>query len=840
MVICGSGSLTSSREEGIVVTNGNLTITGDAELDLTGNVRDTSIHVRYGTLTINGDADVKAKTISTNNADHQADVTVDAEISRNAKVSAEKLAIAGKLTMKGSSVVNVNGVGISGNQGIDILENAEVNVTSSSVALNAFYGPINIDSTKKVTAVTTSAAIAAGVSQATEPTNVTIKSEVEVSGSVGVAANGTNSNVVIDGGTVTANSSFIGLYTQANTAPGIVDIKNGAIVNVIGSGKAAPGIATYNQNQRPINIEKSTVSVSNCGFGLSGSAITVKDSDVTVASTTYAFLKTPTLDYSTPVTISAGKGADSAVEIPVDSITSADYQNKYVKIVPNAQLNITYKLSEDDTAPNIYKCFADTEIAIASAPTKDSYVFTGWKDDGGTTYYVGQTITPTGDMTFTAQWQAVDEWIKDPDNTENPGKLDVDVDVKVDVDVAVNVGVTANVTGMDTHVAVATSKDTLGNDIRDMLKNVVTNDASVSDTIGKANELHALLNKGASNIDADLTVSAVLQSTPNEDELKTLIGKAFTSGEQPQKWELSVTLNTVAKDASNVEIGRVESAPIKRTNAPIVFTLTTGQDLTGKDVRVLHVLDSNGSTKVANSTVKDAANGVVEVTASSFSPYIILVKDRPSSGHHSSGGSSVSSYPVSVTAPTHGKLTADKSNAAKGATVTLTVASDQGFELSRLTVTDKDGKEIVLTDKGNGKYTFTMPASKVTVSAEFAEIQTASTFADVPADAYYAKAVEWAVKNGITNGKANGLFGSNDPCTRGQIVTFLWRSQKSPAADSANPFADVSADAYYADAVLWAVKESVTAGTTSTAFSPDNSCIRAQIVTFLWRLYADK
>ena len=213
MVICGSGSLTSSREEGIVVTNGNLTITGDAELDLTGNVRDTSIHVRYGTLTINGDADVKAKTISTNNADHQADVAVDAEISGNAKVSAEKLDIAGKLTMKGSSVVNVNGVGISGNQGIDILENAEVNVTSSSVALNAFYGPINIDSTKKVTAVTTSAAIAAGVSQATEPTNVTIKSEVEVSGSVGVAANGTNSNVVIDGGTVTANSSFIGLYT---------------------------------------------------------------------------------------------------------------------------------------------------------------------------------------------------------------------------------------------------------------------------------------------------------------------------------------------------------------------------------------------------------------------------------------------------------------------------------------------------------------------------------------------------------------------------------------------------------------------------------------------------
>ena len=111
-------------------------------------------------------------------------------------------------------------------------------------------------------------------------------------------------------------------------------------------------------------------------------------------------------------------------------------------------------------------------------------------------------------MTLTAQWPAVENWSKDPSETENPGKLDVDVDVKVDVAVAVNVGVAA-------HVAVATSKDTLGNDIRDMLKNVVTNDASVSDNIGKANELHALLNKGASDIDANLTVSTVLQSTPD-------------------------------------------------------------------------------------------------------------------------------------------------------------------------------------------------------------------------------------------------------------------------------------------------------------------------------------
>ena len=369
----------------------------------------------------------------------------------------------------------------------------------------------------------------------------------------------------------------------------------------------------------------------------------------------------------------------------------------------------------------------------AAAPTKAGLVFTGWKvenSDPALVYYAGQKFNVTGNMTLTAQWPAVENWSKDPSETENPGKLDVDVDVKVDVAVAVNVGVAAN-------AAVATSKDTLGNDIRDMLKNVVTNDASVSDNIGKANELHALLNKGASDIDANLTVSAVLQSTPTEDELKTLISEAFDSSEQPQKWELSVTLNTVAKDASNLEIGRVESAPIKKTNTPIVFTLTTGQNLTGKDVRVLHVLDSNGSTEVANSTVKDAVYGVVEVTASSFSPYIILAKDKPSSGHHSSGGSSVSSYPVSVTAPTNGKLTADKSSAVKGAIVTLTVTPDQDYELSRLTVTDKDGKEIVLTDKGNGKYAFVMPSGKVSVSAAFGEVKSSSAFVDVPADACY-------------------------------------------------------------------------------------------------------
>ena len=149
---------------------------------------------------------------------------------------------------------------------------------------------------------------------------------------------------------------------------------------------------------------------------------------------------------------------------------------------------------------------------------------------------------------------------------------------------------------------------------------------------------------------------------------------------------------------------------------------------------------------------------------------------RKSSGSSSSSSGSSGSYAVSAPSTKNGDVTVSPKNASKGDRVTITVTPDKGYELDSLTVKDVSGNKLKLTDKGNGKYTFTMPGSKVTVSAEFVEEQAASIFADVPADAYYAKAVEWAVKKGITNGKANGLFGSNDPCTRGQIVTFLYRA----------------------------------------------------------------
>ena len=313
-------------------------------------------------------------------------------------------------------------------------------------------------------------------------------------------------------------------------------------------------------------------------------------------------------------------------------------------------------------------------------------------------------------------------------------------------------------------------------------------------------------------------------------------------------------------------------------------------------------------------------NGAVDMTATPFTKgegasYSLVVKatgyqdltftvttaKKPNSGSgSSSSGSSGSSYAVSAPSTKNGDVTVSPKNASKGDRVTVTVTPDKGYELDKLTVKDASGNKLKLTDKGNGKYTFTMPGSKVTVSAEFVEEQAASIFADVPADAYYAKAVEWAVKKGITNGKANGLFGSNDPCTRGQIVTFLWRTAGSPApkgtaavpadvvpgsycydavawalengvtnglADgtfgvnstctrgqsvtflyramgtaptTVNGFTDVAAGDFYAEAVAWAVENGVTSGTSASAFSPNAGCTRTQIVTFLYRAYQGK
>ena len=339
----------------------------------------------------------------------------------------------------------------------------------------------------------------------------------------------------------------------------------------------------------------------------------------------------------------------------------------------------------------------------------------------------------------------------------------------------------------------------------------------------------------------------------------------------------------------------------------------------------------NGSYADVSGAGSYAAGSVVTVRAGSRSGYTFngwtsgsnVVFDDPSAAETAftmpegsvtvtanwsrDGGSSSSGrddsdprYAVGIPDKTeNGSVSVSPKNASQGDRVPVTVKPDAGYELDSLKVLDKNGKELELTDKGDGRFTFIMPAGKVEVKAAFTEEVKISPFRDVPTDAYYYEAVKWAQKKGITGGIGDGLFGPNQPCTRAQIVTFLWRAAGSPvvnyamdltdvpgdayyaeavrwalsqgittgtadgrfspnapctraqavtflfraskaSADGAPAFSDVAADAYYAEAVKWATDNGITNGTTSSTFSPGSGCTRAQIVTFLWRLYAEK
>ena len=202
----------------------------------------------------------------------------------------------------------------------------------------------------------------------------------------------------------------------------------------------------------------------------------------------------------------------------------------------------------------------------------------------------------------------------------------------------------------------------------------------------------------------------------------------------------------------------------------------------------------------------------------------------------SSSGSSSSRYTVSAPSAANGSVSVTPSSASKGTTVTITVKPDDGYELDKLTVTDKDGNRLSLSDKGNGKYTFIMPSGKVSVDVSFATIQTAISFRDVKQGDYFYDAVQWAVEKGITEGTSANTFSPNASCTRAQMVTFLWRAAGSPAPKSTtNPFRDVRSTDYYYDAVLWAVENGITSGTGADTFAPNATVTRGQTVTFLYR-----
>ena len=282
---------------------------------------------------------------------------------------------------------------------------------------------------------------------------------------------------------------------------------------------------------------------------------------------------------------------------------------------------------------------------------------------------------------------------------------------------------------------------------------------------------------------------------------------------------IAISGGTFSSDPSVYVVGNGSANIVKRAGSEGAYTYTVlaKSGLTSG----VYLTDPSGAL-ASNYYVSSTANGVWTVSYSA--PY-------------SGGSSSDPTYSVSTPSKTeNGSVTVSPKSASKGDTVTVTVKPDSGYVLETLTVTDKNGNELTLKDKGDGKYTFTMPAGKVEVKATFMEDNSVlNFFYDVPNDAYFYEAVKWAVDKGITNGLSDTMFGPYESCTRAQIVTFLWRAAGSPEPKTASSFTDVPANAYYAKAVAWAVENGITNGMTETTFAPDATCTRGQSVTFLYR-----
>ena len=581
------------------------------------------------------------------------------------------------------------------------------------------------------------------------------------------------------------------------------------------------------------------------------------------------------------------------------------------------------------------------KLTVPTVPTKDGYTFLGWyKDAAFTNRWNFDADTVTGNTTLYAKWAeqtktyGISGTVYESNNTTPASGVTVKL-MKGDTQVASTTSAT-DATGAYSFTGIApgvynivTEKD----DTTQTTLVIVTNhdETGKNVTLPQSKVNSKLTVKGADTPyvvagGLDKEAAAVKDDNPGATSVKVEM-----TVESKHSTEIDPTDKT---NIDNVASGKtLEYLDIKVTKT--VDTATTTIDQTNNVLEIVVPFQTSGRNNItvyrhhapAGGTAETKAftrldtrptspytdetyyvgDGYVVIYTQKFSTYAIGYNTQSSGGSGSGGSSSSSgssssgnSSTISTPSAKNGTVSVSPKSASKGTTVTVTVTPDKGYVLETLTATDASGKKLDLKNLGSGKYSFTMPASKVEVKATFMEDNTmlnyfvdvpasayyydavlwaaehgitggtdathfspdgvctraqavtflwraagspapsatAMPFTDVAADSYYYNAVLWAMENGITVGTSSTTFSPDLKCSRAHIMTFLWRSEKSPAAGSVNPFTDVSAGAYYADAVLWAVKESVTNGTSSVTFSPDADCTRAQIVTFIWRTLA--
>ena len=384
--------------------------------------------------------------------------------------------------------------------------------------------------------------------------------------------------------------------------------------------------------------------------------------------------------------------------------------------------------------------------------------------------------------------------------------------------------------------------------------------AAVSDTIESGDKAKIEAVKDKANVEG---MAAAIR-----DDKKAAIAKAADvtdeqlAGKNMIETEITVKVEAKAADLANGKL-TFEASPVatvkvngaaKGTTVPVTNDMLNGQPITVKlplpagftPKQILHKFTGGGYEYFINETEgskRGAGSFKIEDNCAVFTIYGFSTFELSGTvtyvapSYSSSSSSSDPTYAVSAPSKTeNGSVTVSPKSASKGDTVTVTVKPDSGYVLETLTVTDKNGNELTLKDKGDGKYTFTMPAGKVEVKATFMEDNSVlNFFYDVPNGAYFYEAVKWAVDKGVTNGLSDTMFGPYESCTRAQIVTFLWRAAGSPEPKTASSFTDVPVSTYYAKAVAWAVENGITNGMTETAFAPNATCTRGQSVTFLYR-----
>lgn len=527
------------------------------------------------------------------------------------------------------------------------------------------------------------------------------------------------------------------------------------------------------------------------------------------------------------------KGADQAVSSNGLTITYVYKAKEEQPEPPKATYSVEYDWGQDAPSDkrlpmnsNIYHTEADAraskDITFDSTSTSTAkkgnldgtWTFSGW-DDGT---LKGTTVVFRGTWTFTED--------KPPVDAERPKTITLtDASYEVGESAAELDGTTAvDDGGTITYqwYQAAAADQTNGTQIHGETAATYTPDTSVVGTY-----YYYVI---ATNTKADATGKTTVSTTSNIATI-TVTAKPVTYT-VTYDWgrEVPSDVKLPSNDKTYKSVEEAKAAMDKTYTGSFISTAR-------KDGKAGTWRFSGWKAAVAGTTVQFTGQWTFKEDTKPVAPPVN--PGAGGSGGSGGGGGSLgpSSYAVSaVSGITNGSVSVTPATASKGTTVKITVKPNDGYELNKITVTDQSGNRIVLNDQGNGKYTFAMPAANVSVDATFRKTETTINFQDVKRNDYFYEAVQWAVKNGITDGIDVNIFSPNASCTRAQMVTFLWRAGGSPAPKStATPFKDIDPSAYYYNAVLWAVEKGIANGTGTDTFSPNAPVTRGQTVTFLHR-----